>query len=303
VTTIRKATKSSMWEFYYAQNTINGNLDSDLAHGSCHDLKPLTNPWWRVDLLDTYIVTSITITNRGDCCHTNINGAEILIGKSLQDNGIHNTLAGVITSIPAGRSLTLSWNKGIEGRYVAVVLPKTNTLVLCEVGVYGYLAPTGKNVALRGKATQLSLHGFGFAYNAIDRNRDNAMEHGSCTHTSGDLNPWWRLDLLNTYKVFSISNRKNLSYCSRLNGAEIRIGLFSVDNLSVCLCRCGVISSIPGGFSSTFQCNGMEGRHINVVIPGRSEHLTLCEVEGNILYVYEKSMFKFIDRQVFYFTL
>uniref|UniRef100_A0A8C7IE70 Si:ch211-215k15.4 n=1 Tax=Oncorhynchus kisutch TaxID=8019 RepID=A0A8C7IE70_ONCKI len=262
-----KATQSDLVDNPYtgwshASNAIDGNRDSHFYHGS-------------LDLLDTYIVTSITITNRGDCCHTNINGAEILIGKSLQDNGIHNTLAGVITSIPAGRSLTLSWNKGIEGRYVAVVLPKTNTLVLCEVGVYGYLAPTGKNVALRGKATQLSLHGFGFAYNAIDRNRDNAMEHGSCTHTSGDLNPWWRLDLLNTYKVFSISNRKNLSYCSRLNGAEIRIGLFSVDNLSVCLCRCGVISSIPGGFSSTFQCNGMEGRHINVVIPGRSEHLTL----------------------------
>ncbi|XP_070976115.1 uncharacterized protein [Oncorhynchus clarkii lewisi] len=228
-----------------------------------------------------YIVTSVTITNRGDCCHTNINGAEIRIGKSLQDNGIHNTLAGVITSIPAGRSLTLSWNKGIEGRYVAVVLPKTSTLVLCEVEVYGYLAPTGKNVALRGKATQSSLHGFGFAYNAIDGNRDNAMEHGSCTHTSGDLNPWWRLDLLNTYKVFSITitNRKNLSYSSRLNGAEIRIGDSLDDNNGNNNPRCAVISSIPAGLSSTFKCNGMEGRYVNVVIPGRKEYLTLCEVE------------------------
>nr|XP_029537549.1 uncharacterized protein LOC115142234 [Oncorhynchus nerka] len=281
-----KATQSDLVDNPYngwshASNAIDGNRDSHFYHGSCTHTDSQTNPWWRVDLLDTYIVTSVTITNRGDCCHTNINGAEIRIGKSLQDNGIHNTLAGVITSIPAGRSLTLSWNKGIEGRYVAVVLPKTSTLVLCEVEVYGYLAPTGKNVALRGKATQSSLHGFGFAYNAIDGNRDNAMEHGSCTHTSGDLNPWWRLDLLNTYKVFSITitNRKNLSYSSRLNGAEIRIGDSLDDNNGNNNPRCAVISSIPAGLSSTFQCNGMEGRYINVVIPGRKEYLTLCEVE------------------------
>uniref|UniRef100_A0A8C7PMT3 Si:ch211-215k15.4 n=1 Tax=Oncorhynchus mykiss TaxID=8022 RepID=A0A8C7PMT3_ONCMY len=259
-----KATQSDLVDNPYngwshASNAIDGNRDSHFYHGSCTHTDSQTNPWWRVDLLDTYI-TSVTITNRGDCCHTNINGAKFVIGKSLQDNGIHNTLAGVITSIPAGRSLTLSWNKGIEGRYVAVVLPKTSTLVLCEVEVYGYLAPTGKNVALRGKATQSSLHGFGFAYNAIDGNRDNAMEHGSCTHTSGDLNPWWRLDLLNTYKVFSITitNRNNLSYSSRLNGAEIRIGDSLDDNNG---------NNNP----STFKCN--------VVIPGRKEYLTLCEVE------------------------
>ncbi|XP_064883270.1 fucolectin-6-like [Oncorhynchus nerka] len=76
----------------------------------------------------------------------------------------------------------------------------------------------------------------------------------SCTHTKANYNPWWRLDLLKTYKVFSIIITNTVDICA-------------------------VISSIPGGFSSTFQCNGMEGRHVNVVIPGRSEHLTLCEVE------------------------
>ena len=53
--------------------------------------------------------------------------------------------AGVINFIPAGRSLTLRWDKGVKGRYVTVVLPGTGkTLTLCEVEVYGYLAPTGK---------------------------------------------------------------------------------------------------------------------------------------------------------------
>ena len=44
-------------------------------------------------------------------------------------------------------------------------------------------------------------------------------------------------------------------------------------------CRCAVISSIPAGKSHTFQCNGIEGRYVNIVIPGRREYLTLCEVE------------------------
>lgn len=49
-----------------------------------------TNPWWRLDLLDTYIITSIIITNRGDCCAERINGAQIHVGNSLQDNGASN---------------------------------------------------------------------------------------------------------------------------------------------------------------------------------------------------------------------
>lgn len=43
--------------------------------------------------------------------------------------------------------------------------------------------------------------------------------------------------------------------------------------------RCDVISHIPAGKTNTFQCNVMEGRYVVVVIPGRSEWLTLCEVE------------------------
>lgn len=40
-----------------------------------------------------------------------------------------------------------------------------------------------------------------------------------------------------------------------------------------------MISSITGGTSKTFVCNGMEGRYVNIVIPGRREYLTLCEVD------------------------
>ena len=40
-----------------------------------------------------------------------------------------------------------------------------------------------------------------------------------------------------------------------------------------------MVSSIRGGASKTFQCYGMVGRYVNIVILGRREYLTLCEVE------------------------
>ncbi|KAL2084798.1 hypothetical protein ACEWY4_020316 [Coilia grayii] len=220
-----------------AQNAIDGNRDSNFFHGSCTHTDTQNNPWWRVDLLKEYIITSVVITNRGDCCPERLNGAEIRIGNSLLDNGNLNPLAGVISSIPAGRSLTLRWGTGVKGRYVNVFLPGHNkVLTLCEVEVYGYLAPN-----------------------------------------EAHLNPWWRVDLLQKHKVFSVIITVD-SAPSRLNGAEIRIGN-SLDNNGINNPRCAVISSIPGGFSETFQCKGMEGRYVTVVIPGRAEYLILCEVE------------------------
>ncbi|XP_054483033.1 uncharacterized protein LOC129115821 [Anoplopoma fimbria] len=275
-----KATQSNRHADGFAQNAIDGNRESNYGAGSCTHTVEQTNPWWRVDLLESYIVTSIIITNRGDNYAERLNGAEIHIGNSLQDEGAANPVVGVITHIPAGRSLKITFTKLVEGRYVTVVLPGSNrVLTLCEVEVYGYRAPTGENLALGGKATQSSLHSTGVANNAIDGNRAYYWDQASCTHTKADLNPWWRLDLGRTHKVFSVNITNTIdSVPQRLNGAEILIG-DSLENNGNNNPRCALISSIPGGFTKNFQCNGMDGRYINIVIPGRNEYLTLCEVE------------------------
>ncbi|KAF1388420.1 hypothetical protein PFLUV_G00089980 [Perca fluviatilis] len=143
-----KATQSNRFADMYgfAHNAIDGNREFDYSAGSCTHTIEQTNPWWRVDLLESYIVTSIIITNRGDCCAERLNGAEIHIGNSLQDNGAANPMVGVISNIPAGRSLKITVTSLVEGRYVTVVLPGLKrVLTLCEVEVYGYRAPTGEN--------------------------------------------------------------------------------------------------------------------------------------------------------------
>ncbi|XP_059195108.1 fucolectin-1-like [Centropristis striata] len=276
-----KATQSTRFDraFGAAYNAIDGNRDSNYSAGSCTRTNEQTNPWWRVDLLESYIVTSITITNRGDCCAERLDGAEIYIGNSVQDNGAANPLAAQITHIPMGRSLKISFTGRVEGRYVTVVLHGLRrVLTLCEVEIYGYRAPTGENLALQGKASQSSLHSIGIANNAIDGDRDTLWGRASCMHTNNDFNPWWRVDLGKTHKVFSvtITNYRNTNH--QLRDAEIRIG-DSLANNGNTNPRCAVISRIPAGFTETFECHGMDGRYVNIVIPGRTEYLILCEVE------------------------
>ena len=75
-----------------AAYAIDGNRDSDAAHGSCAHTTIGPGAWWRVDLLKPYFIASVTITNRGDCCGERISGAQILIGDSLENNGINNPL-------------------------------------------------------------------------------------------------------------------------------------------------------------------------------------------------------------------
>ncbi|XP_049901636.1 uncharacterized protein LOC126391154 [Epinephelus moara] len=272
-----QVTQSSVWSGGVAERAIDGNRASVWKKGSCTQTNCQTNPWWRLDLLRTYKINTVTITNRGDCCHNRLNGAEIHIGNSLSDNGNANPRCAVIHSIPAGISKTFVCN-GMEGQYVNIVIPgRRKYLTLCEVEVTGQLPAS--NIAQFGRVTQSSVLSGGVPERAIDGNRASFWNQGSCTYTTCQRKPWWRLDLLRTYKIntVTITNRKDCCH-NRLNGAEIRIGNSLIDNGNANP-RCAVIQSIPAGASTTFVCNGMQGQYVNIVIPGRTQYLTLCEVE------------------------
>jgi hypothetical protein len=81
------AAQSSQFSDRNAHYAIDGN--SNTNYGSCTHTAQDTNPWWRVDLLDVYKVTAVTITNRDDVPER-LDGAEIRIGNSLENNGINN---------------------------------------------------------------------------------------------------------------------------------------------------------------------------------------------------------------------
>ncbi|KAL0189889.1 hypothetical protein M9458_016988, partial [Cirrhinus mrigala] len=76
-------------------------------------------------------------TDRKDCCADQINGTEIRIGSTLENNGNNNPICAVIPAIPAGESYNYSCG-GMDGRYVNLIIPgDMKMLILCEVEVYG----------------------------------------------------------------------------------------------------------------------------------------------------------------------
>uniref|UniRef100_A0A3P8NB52 Fucolectin tachylectin-4 pentraxin-1 domain-containing protein n=1 Tax=Astatotilapia calliptera TaxID=8154 RepID=A0A3P8NB52_ASTCA len=135
------------------------------------------------------------------------------------------------------------------------------------------------NLALKKTAVQSSTNGtVGTAGRAVDGNRDASYQRGSCTLTSEQSDPWWRVDLVNVYTIGAVMiiNRDKLE--NRLDGAEIWIGNSTSISGPESI-RCAVISHIPKGQAFYFPCNSVKGRYVTVFLPGSAKVLSLCEVE------------------------
>uniref|UniRef100_A0A673FT22 Fucolectin tachylectin-4 pentraxin-1 domain-containing protein n=1 Tax=Sinocyclocheilus rhinocerous TaxID=307959 RepID=A0A673FT22_9TELE len=282
-----KCTKNKLFVFLFLENiAINGkavqsstlpyeaNKAIDNADLYCTHTETEANPWWRLDLMDLQVIQEVIVTNRIDCCFEQINGAEIRIGNSLENNGNNNPICAVVSGIPAGKSVSYSCGE-MQGRYLNVVIPGySKNLTLCEVRVYG-----NDSVKLRGNATQSSVFEYYRADQAIDGIKYALGVASFCTHSRKQMNPWWRLDLLDNYHIRTVTITNRADCCpERLNNAEIRIGN-SLENNSNNNPICAVITSIPRGASHSYSCPDMEGRYVNIVIPGDGRILTVCEVE------------------------
>ncbi|XDV35094.1 hypothetical protein PO909_005125 [Leuciscus waleckii] len=130
------AVQSSILSGAGAQRAVDGNRNSLFSLGSCSHTNADRDPWWRVDLGEKYKVTRVSITNIGDGSAARINGAQIRIGNSLENNGNNNELAVTVVSIPLGETKTFQFQP-IKGRYVNIVIPGRNEyLHMCEVEVF-----------------------------------------------------------------------------------------------------------------------------------------------------------------------
>ncbi|XP_077349622.1 fucolectin-like [Lithobates pipiens] len=158
--------------------------------------------------------------------------------------------------------------------------------LLVALLVFGFLIvaqcctpePGVVNVARNGEASQSSVYQhkvMGYANKAIDGNAERNFDKGFCTHTKKDYEPWWNLDLKKTYNTSSIVITNRQDCCAqRLLGAEVRIG-DSPDRKNPV---CNKVTDVSKPQIS-LCCSGMLGRYVSVVITGRSEYLTLCELE------------------------
>ncbi|XP_051580682.1 fucolectin-4-like [Myxocyprinus asiaticus] len=92
-----QAVQSSTYGHLVAANAIDGDKFKSCSHTAVD----FNDPWWRLDLLDSYYISRVIITNRGDCCPERLDGAEILIGNSLENNGNNNPRCAVLYNITA----------------------------------------------------------------------------------------------------------------------------------------------------------------------------------------------------------
>uniref|UniRef100_A0A8C1RW05 Fucolectin tachylectin-4 pentraxin-1 domain-containing protein n=1 Tax=Cyprinus carpio TaxID=7962 RepID=A0A8C1RW05_CYPCA len=143
-----------------------------------------------------------------------------------------------------------------------------------------YLFLLLENLALKGTAVQSTTFSGCVATKAIDGIRyAPGTAHTYCSHTGYELNPWWRLDLLDYYYIYKVTITNRGDCClEQTTGVEIRIGNSLVNNGNNNP-RCGVTSLVPAGSTVSFSCGGMEGRYVNMYIPNIQMYLTLCEVE------------------------
>ncbi|XP_067242022.1 uncharacterized protein [Chanodichthys erythropterus] len=274
-----RAVQSSTYQKAVAKNAVDGNMNSIFNTGSCSATNGDMDPWWRVDLLEVHKITRVSITNRGDCCPQRLNGAQIRIGNSLENNGNNNQLAVSVESIPPGDTQTFEFNP-IKGRFVNIFIPgRKEYLTLCEVEVFAGKRRRIWNLALGARAVQSSTYQKAVAKNAVDGNMNSIFNTGSCSATNGDMDPWWRVDLLEVHKITRVSITNRGDCCpQRLNGAQIRIGN-SLENNGNNNQLAVSVEFIPPGDTQTFEFNPIKGRFVNIFIPGRNEYLTLCEVE------------------------
>ncbi|XP_056655266.1 uncharacterized protein LOC103103854 isoform X4 [Monodelphis domestica] len=117
------------------ERAVDGSLESDFWRGSCIQTHQETGPWWMIDLESTQPVATVAITNRRDCCHEQINGAEILVGDSFDKGGKSNPRCARIFALGPGK--TESFNCGsLRGRYVTITIPgRGKLLTFCEVQI------------------------------------------------------------------------------------------------------------------------------------------------------------------------
>ncbi|PQO44814.1 DUF1553 domain-containing protein [Blastopirellula marina] len=120
-------------------------------------------------------------------------------------------------------NIALSENKPNTGRYVRVENVADGAyLHIAEVQVFS----GDDNVALQGKATQVSVDYDSPATKAIDGNTDGDFFGGmSTTHTKSETNPWWEVDLGTTTTIDKVVvwNRTDGDLFNRMKSCRVVI--------------------------------------------------------------------------------
>ncbi|XP_078579508.1 uncharacterized protein LOC144863813 isoform X3 [Branchiostoma floridae x Branchiostoma japonicum] len=135
----KKASQSSLLRSEYpAERAVDGNTGTILyPRQECTHTDLEYEPWWKVDLGDTYVISHVRVINRGDCCGERLRNFMVRVGPF--EDFRENTPCGDIHSeTPSdGETITVRCAEPISGRWVSVqLIGREDYLSLCEVQVY-----------------------------------------------------------------------------------------------------------------------------------------------------------------------
>ena len=61
-----------------------GNANPNWNGNSCTATNREGNPWWRVDLVNSYLISKMKITNRKDCCWNRLRAVDVRVGDDVK---------------------------------------------------------------------------------------------------------------------------------------------------------------------------------------------------------------------------
>ncbi|MBG43242.1 MAG: hypothetical protein CL530_04670 [Aequorivita sp.] len=229
---LKPAKQSSVHNGGAANRAVDGNTDGNWGAISVTHTQGEDSPWWEVNLLAKYKISSITIYNRTDCCPERLKNFTIRVSDQPFSGNYGGEVFGQEAQWFQGNK-TFSGN--MIGQYIRIHLNGRDALSLAEVVVRGepvlvlndgvWAEPAiGKdeNLALGKKTRQSSTHEFGVSNRANDGVTEGHWGNGSVSHTQGESRPFWEVDLGKKFLVDEVKlyNRTD-SYSDRLNNFNI----------------------------------------------------------------------------------
>ncbi|XP_030259820.1 uncharacterized protein LOC115573250 [Sparus aurata] len=247
---------------------------TDGDESACAHTRPWQwKPWWRIDLLGVYDISWVSIYNGNNIY---VNGAQIHVGNSRENDGTNNKMCTEITNFKQGQWNDFKCTEQVSGRYVTVFLPGTRYLILCEVEIYGkkkdLINTTNSITSQSSNYTNTE----GVPYSSGRATDGNVT---ACAHTiEMEAEHWWRIDLLGVYNIsrFSMYNKK--THNTNITGAQIHIGN-SRENNGTNNKICANMTHFTEEQWNDFTCaEQVSGRYVTVFFEGERP-LVLCEVK------------------------
>jgi hypothetical protein len=127
----KTATQSTLDAGGVPSRAVDGNTSGVWANNSVTHTLSAAQSWWQVDLGASFIIDSIRVWNRTDCCSDRLTNFDVMLGLD------GTTWPSITNYATQGGTPTKFFYNGYVARYVKVQLRGTNILSLAEVEVFG----------------------------------------------------------------------------------------------------------------------------------------------------------------------